>query len=311
MLACGTVSPNQSAELPSAVQPTALPTDVPTPSPVPTPEPTPDPTPEPTPEPTPTPYDPYTLSDEEAIEMGSYIYDNYIARYKEMDETIFNLHPYQYEKKDIINLVCLLNQKIPVVYDDRYACEDGYYIWLHEFYEYVLQATSVINMKERKIERFPYSLFLKEGRPERELLEELEKGFDYISNNDVSNEEIYEWWGKAFKLAMNSDETFKDWNTFDLPLFFYYVKARYTEIRICREKFNGIDLAIPAKYVFDNNKNQRLETNDAFFYDSEVTRNKYNFLTDEEYDSYIRCVEKVFVAYLIEYEPDYVPEYAK
>ncbi len=230
--------------------------------------------------------------------MGSYIYDNYIARYVATEGTIFNDYPYRYEKEDIINIVCLLNQKTPVVYDNRYACQDGDYMWFNSFCEQMAGATQVVSFKEGKCECFPYSLFFKEGRPERELLEELETGFDYISNNKVTDEEIYEWWGKTLYLASNYEESLKDWNGFNLLIFYNYIRQELNQFMTFNHSFNDLGYEIPAKYVFDNDKEQKLDIFDAFQYFEEINRKTYSFLTDEEFNLYAGCMNRIVESYI-------------
>lgn len=76
--AAETATPTVEATANLSPTPTVEPTN--TPSPTPTVEPT--NTPEPTEEPKETSLDPYVLTDDEAIDIGSFIYDNYISVYK-------------------------------------------------------------------------------------------------------------------------------------------------------------------------------------------------------------------------------------
>ena len=268
------------------VDPTATASSMPTNPPAPTP------TPEPTAEPSPTPYDPYTLSDEEAIEIGTYIYDNYIAKYMDNHATFFYKHSEAYQLEDIINYVCILNQKYPLYEERRSSILHGNTIYLHDMHEQILNGDIHLSVNKRVNNLFPYSIFLKEGRPERALLEELEEGFRYISDNEVSNEEIYSYWGKVFKLAIHSDETFKDWDPFQYYMFYYTIKGQYYFVLAWPEIFNNIPYDVPAKYVFDNNKNVKLKLEDAFYMRDTVRRNKYPGLTDQEFNQYVGCLEE-------------------
>ena len=266
-------------------------TEVPT-TPEITPIVTPTNTPEPTEEPSPTPYDPYTLSDEEAIEIGTYIYDNYVTKYMKDRTTFLYKDSQNYQLEDIINYVCILNQKYPLYEERKSSILNGNTIYLHDMHEKILNGDIHLSINKRENNLFPYSIFLKEGRPEKKLLEELEEGFRYISDNDVSNEEIYTYWGNVFKLAINSDETFKDWDPFQYYMFYYTIKSQYYFVLAWPEIFNNIPYDVPAKYVFDNNKNVKLKLEDAFYMRDTVNRSKYPGLTDQEFNAYVGCLEE-------------------
>ena len=240
-----------------------------------------------------TPYDPYTLTDEEAIEIGTYIYDNYIVNYEQVEGSFFKKYAYQYTKQDIINYVCLFNEKYPALYPDRRsACSNGDLLELVTFYEVIIDVNDTVAIDKRKTDIFPYSICMKEGRPEKRLLEELEQDFYYISNNKVTDEEIYKYWGKVFGLAINYEETFKDWDNFNTLMFYYMVRGQYYYFMECPEIFNYIPCCVPAKYVF-NNKNDDLDLKDAFYYVNTTTKQKYPSLTNEEYLAYIGCFDRV------------------
>ena len=276
----------ENTEVPTTPEITPIVTPTNTPSPTNTPE--------PTEEPSPTPYDPYTLSDEEAIEMGTYIYENYFAKWSRIAGSfVQGDYDRRYTKEDIINYVCLLNQKYPALYQDRRSsavngnCDD-----IRNMHEGIVDANITWTLSHHTNNLFPYSIFLKEGREERKLLKELEDGFRYISDNDVTDQEIYEYWGKVFKLAINSDETFKNWDAIQYYMFYTTIRSQYYFVMLCPEQFNNIPYDVPAKYVFDNNKNVKLKLEDAFYMRDTVNRSKYPGLTDQEFNAYVGCLEE-------------------
>ena len=252
---------------------------------------------DPTSTPTPSSYDPYTLTDEEAIEIGTYIYDNYIVNYEQVEGSFFKKYAYQYTKQDIINYVCLFNEKYPALYPERKsACSSGDLLELITFYEVIIDVNDTVAIDKRKTDIFPYSICMKEGRPEKRLLEELEQDFYYISNNKVTDEEIYQYWGKVFRLAINYEETFKDWDNFNTLMFYYMVRGQYYYFMECPEVFNYLPCCVPAKYVFDN-KNDDLYLKDAFYYVNTTTKQKYPSLTNEEYLAYRGCFDKILASF--------------
>ncbi len=265
-----------------------------TPSTTPTCTPSPTPTEAPTNTPSPTPYDPYTLTDEEAIEIGNYVYDNYIKNYITVEGSFFQRYADEYAREDLINLVCLFNQKYPALYPDRRtACSNGDLQRLITFFEDIINVNDCVARDTRKTSIFPYSVFLKEGRPEKELLEEMEGSFRHISEDKVSNEEIYGHWDKMFKLAMNYDETFKEWDSFNTVMFYYMAEGQYYYFLECPEVFNGLSCYVPSQYVFYNRKGTNLYLKDAFVYSSSTTKQKYAALTNDEYQAYRGCFDKV------------------
>ena len=270
------------------VDPTATASSTPTNTPAPTP------TPEPTAEPSPTPYDPYTLSDEEAIEMGTYIYENYFAKWRGIPGSfVQNDYDKRYTKEDIVNYVCLLNRRYPALYKERRSSAvNGNSDDICNMHEGIVDANISWTLSNHTNNLFPYSIFLKEGREERELLEELEEGFRYISDNDVPDQEIYEYWGKVFKLAINSEETFKNWDEIQYYMFYTTIRSQYYYAMLCPEQFNNLPYAIPSNYVFDHKKSISLRFEDAFFMRDTVSRNKYPGLTNEEFDLYVGCLEE-------------------
>ena len=247
---------------------------------------------------TPTPSDPYTLTDEEAIEMGTYIYENYAKKLAAVEGTTFYGHREYYQKEDMINYVCLFNQKYPTIYADRTSSlEYGDIVWVNTVLEDFLIGRKQYRSFSDEVNIFPYSLFLKEGRPEKALLEELENDFAYLSNNKVTDEEIYEYWGKVFKLAINADETFKDWHEFDFQLFYYTAKSQFYFMEEHPRFYNNFDLLVPAKYVFGGNKDAKLNIFDAFGMRYSIRRNKYPGLTNQEFNAYAGCLEELYDKY--------------
>ncbi len=272
-------------------------TPTPTPNSVITQKPTTVPTEEPTP--SPTPYDPYTLTDEEAIEMGTYIYDNYIKDYKDIEGTEFNKYPEYCEKEDIINFVCLFNHKYPTVYPDRYSSlKYGELNAVYYFLEGISGINWITSRDKGENNLFPYSILLKEGRPERTVLEELERKYKHLSDDEVSDEEIYEYFGNLFKMAINSDETFKDWDDFDYILFYVEGREQVDFTFWCYDLFNYNDGTIPAKYVFDNNKGTPLYLLNAFSSRDSIDRSRYSGLTTEEIDTYVGCFSEHMVEWM-------------
>ena len=242
----------------------------------------------------PIPYDSYALTRKEAIEMGTYIYENYVEKIANINGTFFNESKDDYQKEDMINYVCLFNQKYPTIYAGRdSSLEYGEIDYVNTMLECCLEGRRQYRSFSDEINIFPYSLFLKDGRPEKALLEELENDFTYISNNKVTNEVIYEYWGKIFKLAINAGETFKDWHEFDFQLFYYTAKSQFYFIEEHPGFYNYFDLCVPAKYVFGGNKDAKLNLFDAFGMRYSIRRNKYPGLTDQEFNAYAGCLEEL------------------
>jgi len=255
-------------------------------------------TPDPTDKPTSTEEenlsDPYILTDEEAIEMGTYIYDNYIKKYIENEVTALYEYKSHSELEDIINYVCLVNQKYPVLYPDRpTSCNDGSVYWYFGICELLSSANFYEAEQYERPNLIPFSIFMKEGRPEKKMLEEIESDFSHLLNDEVTDEEIYEYWGKVIKMSINLDETFKDWHSFDVLLFYYTLFDQTGCFLTKPQNFNYIEHnGIPASYVFDN-RSGNLDLYDAIYYISTTTKEKYAGLTDEEYDLYRGCFDKV------------------
>ena len=298
-------------ELPEETAAAPEPTPAPTPNPIITRKPTAVPTEAPTP--SPTPYDPYTLTDEDAIEMGTYIYDNYIKDYKDIEGTRFYEYPEYCEKEDIINFVCLFNHRYPTVYPDRYSSlKYGELSAVYYFLEGISGINWITSRNRGENNLFPYSILLKEGRPERTLLEELEREYRHLSDDEVSDEEIYAYFGKLFKMAIHSDETCKDWDDFDYILFYVEGREQVGFTFWCYDLFNDNDGTIPAKYVLDNNKETPLDLLSAFGSRDHTDRSLYSGLTTEEFDTYVGC----FANHMAEWEKrneenNYVKQYLR
>ena len=248
---------------------------------------------DPTSTPTPSSYDPYTLTDEEAIEMGTYIYENYVKKYIENDETLFNYYKRYSELEDIINYVCIINQKYPVLYRYRASeCTGGDLYMYVSFCELINNANFYEIGNYEKTDLFPFSIFIKKGRPEQKMLEEMENEFSHLLNDKVTNEEIYEYWGKTIKMMINYKETLKDWHSFDAILLYYTLYDQVGCFDVKKEKFNYLKHnSIPASYVFDN-RSGNLDLYDAIYYISSTTKQEYANLTDEEYNLYRGCFNK-------------------
>ena len=271
-----------------SVTPTIAPTNTPSPTSAPTP----------TQGPSPTPYDPYTLTNEEAIEIGTYIYDDYIKYYTTVEGSFFQKYAGEYTKEDMINIVCLFNQKYPALYPNRAsACSSGDLQNLITFCEDVINVKLKEALNEGKARMFRYSELLKDGRPEKELLEKLENDFLNISSGNVSNEDIFKCWGDAIKLAINAEETFNGWDNFDTLMFYYMLRGEYYYFLNQPEVFNNLPCYIPSEYVFENRKGMNLYLKDAFSYISTTTKQKYSGLTNAEYDSYIGCFDKILAKF--------------
>ena len=289
-----------------------------TPSPTPTNTPAPTPTPEPTAEPSPTPYDPYTLSDEEAIKMGKYIYRYYVNPYKVINcfdvwrkyqkthpdssgwpnyaSTFFGMDSEHYQIEDIVNYVCLLNQRYPTVYPDRSSSlERRDLIYLNSMYECFLNGDGYKCCLSEYPHLFPYSLFMKEGRPEKSLLQELEEQFVYIASAQATDEEQYEYWGKVINLCINYEETLIDWNVFNYEMLYYTLKNQYYYWMQV-----GKPLTIPAEYVFKGRKNASIRLYDAFDKWSDY-KSKNRGLSSKELDSYQYCIGQLQGKYLETY----------
>lgn len=290
-------TPTVEATATPSPTPTVEPTN--TPSPTPTVEPT--NTPEPTEEPKETSPDPYVLTDDEAIDIGTYIFDNYVTVYSKNPKTFMAKATHPLTKEDIINYVCHLNQKYPVLYPKRESSlkrEDMIYI--NSLYEDFLNANFHCSSEVGKNNLFPFSTFLKEGRPEKALLEELESEFKYITDNDVLDEEIYAYWAKVVKISMNVEETLKDWHSFDFKLFYYTIKSQVYFAMWCPEPFNGNLYSIPASYVFGNNKKGDLRLDNMFYMRYSVNRNTFRNLTNEEFTLFVGCLEEYLDKYCID-----------
>ena len=271
-----------------SVTPTIVSTNTPSPTSTPTP----------TQGPSPTPYDPYTLTNEEAIEIGTYIYDNYIKYYTTVEGSFFQKYAGEYTKEDMINIVCLFNQKYPALYPNRAsACSSGDLQNLITFCEDIINVSIKEADSKGQTIIFPYSVFLKNGRPEKELLEEIENNFDAIASGNVSNEDIYKCWGKAIKLAINADKTFENWNSFNTLMFYYRLRGEYYYFLGRPQVFNNLPCYIPSEYVFENKKGTKLYLEDAFLYVSSTNKQKYSGLTNAEYDSYRGCFDKILAKF--------------
>ena len=255
-------------------------------------------TPDPTDKPTSTEEenlsDPYILTDEEAIEMGTYIYDNYIKKYIENEVTFLYECKSDSELEDIINYVCLVNQKYPALYPDRpTSCNDGSVYWYLNICEYLSNANFYEAAQYERPNLIPFSIFMKEGRPEKKMLEEIESDFSHLLNDEVTDEEIYEYWGKVIKMSINLDETFKDWHSFNAILLYYTLYDQIGCFLMKPQNFNYIEHnCIPASYVFDN-RSGNLDLYDAIYYISTTTKEEYASLTDEEYNLYRGCFAKL------------------
>ena len=245
--------------------------------------------------------------------MGSYIYDNYIAVYQQNPDLFFTKQKEMFEEEDIINYVCLLNQKYPVLYPKRESSlkrEDISRI--NTMYADFLNANFHCSSEVGKNNLFPFSLFMKDGRPEKALLEELETEFKYITDNNVSDEEIYAYWSKVVKMSMNIDETLKDWHSFDFKLFYYTIKAQTYFAMWCPQLFNGNLFSVPAKYVFGENKSGDLRLDDMFYMQYSVDRNRYRNLNNDEFKLYAGCLEEYLDKYSIdEIDTNYIRERKK
>lgn len=240
---------------------------------------------------------PYDLTDEEAIEMGSFIYDHYIVEYKKIEGTYFSEDwtDEYYSKEDIINYVCLLNLRYPTVFPERVSSlDDSNLGWLNGLYRLFDNANMSTSYRTGENHLFPYSLFIKEGRLEKRLLEELEKEFADATLAHADQTKRYEYWGKVFKLVIDREETLKDWAVFNYETLY--------ETIFCQLAYSvavyGED-SLPAEYVFDGTGGAIL-----FFYDAlsnaiaSDTQMQSKGLNQTEQESFRCCLGSLYWEYM-------------
>ena len=287
----GCSKPNVEVEPTSVVEPTDIEL-----TPEITPEPTIEATPEITPTPEPTPYDPYNLTEADAVMMGKKLYDDWIIQFKQsncsMRYDILN-----WTWKDMTNHICLYGGIEPLYPELRSACSDGDIIWLVGFSgvceSFAIWGANVGN----QLILLPQSWLYKEGRKEQIYLKEIEDNFRYLIDNEVSDEEIYEHWGKIIRFVIDKplegELSKKDIDIFNwCPLYStFLIQSECMRGFSYGDTLNGI-MDIPLKYIYpDRYQDSKVSFSiDSMFYEREYADQfSHKGIKGEDYEELASC----------------------
>ncbi len=251
----------------------------------------------PTPEPTATPYDPYNMTYDDAIMMGNKIYNDWIIRFQQSESYLSN-DVSDWTAEDMINFVCLYGGIEPLYPDLRSACADDDVGELMSFSAMCESfATYGMFLSGRELIMLPQSLLFKEGTKEQIFLKEIEDSFDYIINNEVSDEVIYEHWGKIIRFVIDrpleGELSMSELDEFNwYPLYSTFeIQAEYMKSEPYGYQVNNIS-EIPLRYIYPEryeDSNASLSLKSMFYSREWADQYSHKGIKEEDYDELAAC----------------------